>query len=374
MDKYKIYVHINKTNRKLYIGQTCRKIVEQRYGKNGNQYKKCPLFYNAIKKYGWNDFEHIVLFDNLSKEMADILEKELIKKYNTTDIEFGYNLNNGGQNTFEYKKIPVYQYTKDGKLVRKWNSAGAVEDEYDEYKFSSISRCCRKECKTYKGFIWSYVELSVKDINNIMNYKGLRKVKQYTKNCEYIKTYNSIKSASEITGSTYGSIQTACQYHGIYVTDKKYRWLYDGDDFDYGNIYLREFEEIDQYDFQGNLVKTWEDITKIVGFDKSGVRQCCKGDVKTAGGYIWRYHNEGLQVDDLEEYLKIYKQSQVKKVAQYTLDDKFLKIWDSSTIASKSLGHKRGDHIRDCCNGKVKTCFGYKWKYCDNEDKISACT
>ena len=81
LGNYKIYVHINKINGKIYIGQTCRKNVKARYGKNGIQYQKCPRFWNAIQKYGWDNFEHIVLIENLTQEIADIVEVELIEKY-----------------------------------------------------------------------------------------------------------------------------------------------------------------------------------------------------------------------------------------------------------------------------------------------------
>ena len=53
--------------------------MTDRYGKDGYQYHKCPYFWNAIQKYGWENFEHIVLIENLSKEVADIMESELIK-------------------------------------------------------------------------------------------------------------------------------------------------------------------------------------------------------------------------------------------------------------------------------------------------------
>ena len=44
---HKIYVHINKINGKMYIGQTCQ-TLEQRSQANGRHYKSCSLFYKAI--------------------------------------------------------------------------------------------------------------------------------------------------------------------------------------------------------------------------------------------------------------------------------------------------------------------------------------
>lgn len=93
---YKIYAHINKINHKIYIGQTSRKNPNERW-RYGKGYKHCPHFYNAIQKYGWDNFEHIILFDNISGfEIADILEVELIKKFHTNNNNYGYNSASGG--------------------------------------------------------------------------------------------------------------------------------------------------------------------------------------------------------------------------------------------------------------------------------------
>ena len=97
MKNYCIYIHKNKINGKMYIGQTCQK-PEYRWGKNGEGYKKCPAFYIAIQKYGWDNFEHIVFLSNLTMEEANLKEQELITLYKTTQKEFGYNLQKGGQN------------------------------------------------------------------------------------------------------------------------------------------------------------------------------------------------------------------------------------------------------------------------------------
>lgn len=91
---YKVYAHINKLNKKIYIGIT-KQNVQKRW-QNGKGYTHSSYFYNAINKYGWNNFEHIVLVDNLELEDANYFEKELIKIFNTQNNQFGYNLDSGG--------------------------------------------------------------------------------------------------------------------------------------------------------------------------------------------------------------------------------------------------------------------------------------
>lgn len=93
---YKIYAHVNKINQKMYIGQTCKKYIHSRW-RYGEGYTHSPHFYNAIKKYGWDNFEHIILIDNIDDyRLADIIETELIRKFKTTDNHYGYNLSSGG--------------------------------------------------------------------------------------------------------------------------------------------------------------------------------------------------------------------------------------------------------------------------------------
>lgn len=97
---WSVYTHINKTNGKQYIGITGQS-PEKRWGTNGNQYTKSknPCFFNAIRKYGWDGFEHKILFSGLTEKEAKEKEVELIKKYHTCVYDkqkMGYNMTFGG--------------------------------------------------------------------------------------------------------------------------------------------------------------------------------------------------------------------------------------------------------------------------------------
>ena len=101
MENYTVYIHRNKTNNKCYVGMT-GKTTSRRWGRNGGGYLYTrqdgsfahPKFARAIQKYGWDNFEHIIWADGLSKDDACKAERMLISIWNT--IENGYNMATGG--------------------------------------------------------------------------------------------------------------------------------------------------------------------------------------------------------------------------------------------------------------------------------------
>lgn len=93
---YCLYTHTNKINGKKYVGITCKK-PEKRWGKNGNGYIASTYFWSAIQKYGWDNFEHEILFEGLSQDEAFAKEKEMIKYFQTQNPAKGYNIADGGQ-------------------------------------------------------------------------------------------------------------------------------------------------------------------------------------------------------------------------------------------------------------------------------------
>ena len=105
MLEYYVYVHINKINNKIYVGST--KNIEKRWECNGVHYKTSTRFYNAVKKYGWDNFEHEIIASHLTKEEAYNFEDILIKKLNTQNEKFGYNVASGG-NKWYGKDNPNY--------------------------------------------------------------------------------------------------------------------------------------------------------------------------------------------------------------------------------------------------------------------------
>ena len=189
--KWCVYCHTNKLNNKKYIGITSESDPKNRW-KNGYGYKpdkgnnQNVAFWNAIQKYGWENFDHEILADNLTEDKAKELEKYYIKYYETF-IGFhkkrcdrkGYNSTLGGDGTCglsgelhpnygthltewqkqrisEHNSVPVCEYNKDGKLIKEWKSEKDICDCYGvDYK-TLWEIMHGKRVLSWKGKIFRY--------------------------------------------------------------------------------------------------------------------------------------------------------------------------------------------------------------------------
>ena len=171
-----IYKHTNKVNGKCYIGQTCN--IKARW--KPKCYEKCTKFYNAIKKYGWDNFTHEILYVCEEKD-ADYWEEFFIDKYHS--VENGYNLDYGGNPNKEVsvetreklrrinigRKLSKEIKDKISKSMIKNNckirnkTTGEVFDtvriasQQTGISKSCIYSACKGKIRTAGGFEWEYV-------------------------------------------------------------------------------------------------------------------------------------------------------------------------------------------------------------------------
>lgn len=204
-----VYKATSKTTKKVYIGITTntleyRMSQHKRAADEGKTYH----FYNAIRKYGFDDFIFEVIEDNINN-IEDLYDREKywIAYYNS--YENGYNSTRGGEgamtrndeiilklfmdgfsvkeicsltgynrstiyksfesqglselnnkrknnNTKERCSMPVLQFTLEGIFVKEWPSATSVQEA--GYNQTAISSVCRQTQLTAYGFLWKYKE------------------------------------------------------------------------------------------------------------------------------------------------------------------------------------------------------------------------
>lgn len=135
-----IYCHKNKINGKVYIGQT-KNLPEIRWGKNGSNYSGQTYFYREIIKYGWDNFDHIILekIDAKSKALLtkklNDLEIHYIREYESMVSSKGYNTIVKDNNSYIRLTIPAKRVIN--KLVEEGYS---FTDAYNKYKSEKQNR------------------------------------------------------------------------------------------------------------------------------------------------------------------------------------------------------------------------------------------
>lgn len=115
--EYIVYKISNIINNKVYFGITQQSLKKRWQQHKCNSSRKSYYLYNAIQKYGFENFKLEIVFKaNDKKEMFE-KEIELIKLYQSNNRIYGYNNSKGGEssrfgcklNDKQKKKISEYQ-------------------------------------------------------------------------------------------------------------------------------------------------------------------------------------------------------------------------------------------------------------------------
>ena len=220
--KYIVYMHVF-PNTKRYIGITSQS-CKQRWGSNGNKYKG-QLVYNAIKKYGWDNIEHLILHDNLTEEEAKAKEIELIAKYNTTNDQYGYNIHEGGGDAprLNGSDNPTSRRVICINTGDIFDTVTQAADKYNTYP-TTVTKACKGKRKTAGEMTWQYYDEYLVKPKNINAYKALGGRSRQVLCIETNTVYDSVHDAAKDIGVDYTSISKACS--GKRNTAANMHWKY----------------------------------------------------------------------------------------------------------------------------------------------------
>lgn len=234
-NNYIVYKH-TAPNGKIYIGITQQE-PKSRW-KNGTGYRTQILFFRAIKKYGWNNFKHEILYKNLSQEDAEIKEKELIRLYKSNYAEYGYNVENGGNS--------IGKHSEEVKRKIGTANTGKIRSEETLKKLSVSHKGIYPSEETRK-------KLSKVHKGKIVSNETRKKMSESRK---------GLKLSEE--------------------TKKKLSAIKLGKNTKISRIY--------QYALNGELLATYDSVTEV--FEKCGkfqhIYDCFNGKRKTAHGFVWQ--------------------------------------------------------------------------------------
>ena len=221
MKKYVLYEHVAPDGR-VYIGITSRKNPKSRW-QNGTGYSRNTYFTRAIKKYGWDNFKHIILKTDLSEEEAKKLEIEYISKFKSNQRKYGFNISSGGESKSgtvisEYQKQRIREGTKNRVFTdngRKKLSENAKKQWSDPSHVKHLKEINTGEKNPMYG-------RKLTDIEKKRH--GAKTVVQYDMEGNFIESYISIHKASECTNISRDGISKCCK--GIFRQCCGFQWKF----------------------------------------------------------------------------------------------------------------------------------------------------
>jgi len=246
-ENYCVYVH-EFPNGKVYVGQG-KQPIENRW-KNGWGYCGQKRMYNAIKKYGWENVKHKIVYINLSRKSAYEKEIELIKGLNSnaTRGNLGYNMSDGGESgSFGYKH---------------------TEATREKLRVSSTGKTISKESRQL---------ISLSKEGKPRSEETKRKISEASKGRVMSKEERIMRSesVSEITRQKLREANTGSKHPQFGLLGSN-------------NPHSRPVLCVETGIVYGCLT----DAGKEFNSDVSHISSACRGKRKTANGYHWEYANK----------------------------------------------------------------------------------
>lgn len=183
---YSVYIH-EAPNGKRYVGITSQRLAD-RWG-NGAPYKKNKHLYAAIQLYGWDNFAHIVVAENIMYHDACEMERRLIAALKTNQREYGYNKSIGGESSsIGCKKTDEQIAMMSAVSKKKWEDEDFRKRVTETIKRKGIRPPSRRGAISEKR----------------------KQVFKYDMNGNFIESYFSIAEAARRNGVTVMAISNAC--------------------------------------------------------------------------------------------------------------------------------------------------------------------
>lgn len=202
MNSNVVYKITNTINGKIYIGisndfpQRMRSHESKAFshGKEHGLY-----FYQAIRKYGWDNFTKEVLESNLSREDACNREQFYIEQYKSNFPNYGYNLTKGGDGAQTFSKLKYEEVLEIISTIKNTNLCFSTIAEKFKVSYTTISLI-------NSGTNWHNIELDYplrpygisseiwdNIINDLINSKTpIREIaKNYGLSYETVRKFNS---------------------------------------------------------------------------------------------------------------------------------------------------------------------------------------
>lgn len=246
------------------------------------------------------------------------------------------------------------------------------------------------ETKMYEGYIYcitnkingkQYIGQTTRDIHVrfLEHVRKSRYYKSYTNPlynaiCKYGENNFCIKEIDSIQSNNKNDLIVLLNHSEKYYINKLNTLCPYGYNIESGgNSCANKFKrKVKQYDFNLNFVKEFESISQAsceTGVYSTNIINVCNYTELSAGGYIWRYYEDDLNLT-IDNFKKRHNKSG-RKIYQYDIYGNFIKEYKSISNAVRSTKLPRNSITRCCYEYHITNTNNckYIWSFDNNLSK-----
>lgn len=337
-----IYRAYNKKTGKSYIGQTISTIKSRMYCHYHSSKSKKTHFSMALNKYEREDWEWIVLEDNIPECEIDDREIFYISKYDSYNN--GYNMTLGGQKTHKKTNNIISLYhPKYGIVTGTAKELGKYEGLIPE----SARSLGRLKINSYNGWVNSI------DKNTYYEKINQRKSSFYHL---YSKKHGIVIGTKRFLCKKYGICSTFLSLMKIGKVKKYKEWVYIRDRYNYDEIIVNmkgkncKFFALYNPEF-GVVTATTEQFLKEYDIPIDYP----KGIVSNK----YPYYKGWVSVENMNRQYEVVNAYRIKRMASYCKENLLITGTDDEVCVHLNCDRKR---VNDLKNGKIKDINGWVFK------------
>jgi group I intron endonuclease len=188
-------------------------------------------------------------------------------------------------NVYDVKRVPIFQFTKDGVLVKRYNSGTQASKETNIDR-GSINNVALGKKQSAGGYLWSF--------NNSITVTQNEVIQKFDFDGNLINTYNTLEEVLKILNITSRTaLRNAC--NGTQYQAYGYQWR--------KGYHVNKIDKLPEKKIQGKPIYQIDLLTgeiinefpntqfaaKALNISTSSINNCAIGMYKQGGGYKWLY-------------------------------------------------------------------------------------
>ena len=248
---------------------------------------------------------------------------------------YSKNIKSAYENGYEQPaKLIVCKMDENNNVLERYESLSEAARQNGAKEPSSIIRCCKGSQKTAAGFKWRYSSQNKNKKIEIFDdeiFKPIPKFKSHRLSIYNVSNYGKVKNIN--TGNILSNVPDGDGYDRLHLYD---------DSKQYVNCFVHRLVALA---FLDQPTKKTRNKVNHIDENKSN---------NHVSNLEWVTNRKNIVHSTGKPVIQMDKKS-----------GKIIDEFDSLGQAKRKLGFKgsTGGSINDCCHGRCKTAYGYKWEF-----------